>query len=109
MRTRVQVQRVHARSLHPSYYKFHSYLSNKCLDCRHIRLLNCALFTQRNLQLKKLSDLRIKPLSARKVGVKKPARLNWQVDLRITKQLICTVSACKSSRHAGWRGMELHL
>ena len=40
------------------------------------------------------------------VHVKKPASLNWQVDLRITKQLICTVSACKASRHAGWRGMD---
>jgi hypothetical protein len=44
MRTRVQVQRVDAHSLHSSYYKFHSCLSNKRLDCGHIRLLKGALF-----------------------------------------------------------------
>jgi hypothetical protein len=55
-------------------------MSNKCLDCGHILLLKGALFAQKHLQLKKLGDLHIKPLSVRKADVKKPASLNWQVD-----------------------------
>jgi transposase InsO family protein len=41
-----------------------------------------------------------------KSELKKPAGLTWQVDLRTTKLLIYMVSACKASRHAGWRGVD---